>query len=136
MSMHKENKNKEGIACMRILDREVFSKYTGILIKIITAITTNLFFFSWPLHEASSLHWKHKILTTGPPGKSNKSVFNEHLLLPRSMLGMTAFNEYSGILYEKSVSSHSIMSDSAIPWTVVHQALLSMGFPRQEHWNG
>ena len=22
------------------------------------------------------------------------------------------------------------------PWTVARQALLSMGFPRQEHWNG
>ena len=29
------------------------------------------------------------------------------------------------------------MSDSfAIPWTVVRQASLSMGFPRQEYWNG
>ena len=24
----------------------------------------------------------------------------------------------------------------AIPWTVVHQAPLFMGFSRQEHWNG
>ena len=31
----------------------------------------------------------------------------------------------------------SIMSDSfAILWTVAHQAPLSMGFSRQEHWNG
>ena len=22
------------------------------------------------------------------------------------------------------------------PWTVAHQALLSMGFPRQEYWSG
>ena len=22
------------------------------------------------------------------------------------------------------------------PWTVAHQAPLSMGFPRQEHWSG
>ena len=22
------------------------------------------------------------------------------------------------------------------PWTVAHQALLSVGFPRQEHWSG
>ena len=28
------------------------------------------------------------------------------------------------------------MSDSAIPWTVAHQALLSMGFSRQEYWSG
>ena len=28
------------------------------------------------------------------------------------------------------------MSDSAIPWTVAHQAPLSMGFSRQEYWSG
>ena len=27
------------------------------------------------------------------------------------------------------------MSNSATPWTAVHQAPLSMGFSRQEHWN-
>ena len=33
--------------------------------------------------------------------------------------------------------SCSIKSDSVTPWTVVHQAPpLSMGFSRQEHWNG
>ena len=33
--------------------------------------------------------------------------------------------------------SHSVMSNSfATPWTVAHQAPLSMGFPRQEHWSG
>ena len=28
------------------------------------------------------------------------------------------------------------MSDSIIPWTIAHQAPLSMGFPRQEPWSG
>ena len=28
------------------------------------------------------------------------------------------------------------MSDSVIPWTVAHQAPVSVGFPRQEHWSG
>jgi len=29
------------------------------------------------------------------------------------------------------------MSESfATPWTVAHQASLSMGFPRQEYWSG
>ena len=33
--------------------------------------------------------------------------------------------------------SHSVVSDSlATPWTVVHQAPLSMGFPRPEYWSG
>ena len=30
----------------------------------------------------------------------------------------------------------SVVSDFAIPWTVACQALLSMGFLRQEHWSG
>ena len=32
--------------------------------------------------------------------------------------------------------SCSVTSDSATPWTVAHQAPLSMGFPRQEYWSG
>jgi len=28
------------------------------------------------------------------------------------------------------------MSDSATPWTVAHQAPLSMGFSREEYWSG
>ena len=28
------------------------------------------------------------------------------------------------------------MSESGTPWTIVHQAPLSMRFPRQEHWSG
>ena len=29
-----------------------------------------------------------------------------------------------------------VVSNSATPWTVAHQVPLSMGFSRQEHWNG
>ena len=32
--------------------------------------------------------------------------------------------------------SRSVVSDSATPWTVAHEALLSMGFFRQESWSG
>ena len=35
------------------------------------------------------------------------------------------------------VHVRSVVSDSFVtPWTVVLQAPLSMGFPRQEYWNG
>ena len=30
----------------------------------------------------------------------------------------------------------SVVSDSATPWTVAHQAPLSMGFSRQDYWGG
>ena len=32
--------------------------------------------------------------------------------------------------------SHLVVSDSVTPWTVAHQALLSMGFSRQECSSG
>ena len=35
-------------------------------------------------------------------------------------------------MHAKSLQS----SDSANPWTVAHQALLAMGFSRQEYWSG
>ena len=48
------------------------------------------------------------------------------------------FQEYqpkkSPIIF-KSVS-HSFVSNSMIPWTVIHQAPLSMEFSRQEYWSG
>ena len=31
--------------------------------------------------------------------------------------------------------SQTVVSDFATPWTVAHQAPLSMGFPRQEGWS-
>ena len=31
---------------------------------------------------------------------------------------------------------YSVVSDSVTPWTVAHQALLSMGIPRQEYSSG
>ena len=34
------------------------------------------------------------------------------------------------------VCARSVMSYSATPWTVAHQASLSMGFSRQEYWSG
>ena len=34
------------------------------------------------------------------------------------------------------VCSRSVMSDSLTPWTVAHQAPLSMEFSKQEYWSG
>ena len=46
------------------------------------------------------------------------------------------FSLTSKSLSESCCVSRSVVSDSATPWTAVHQAPLSMGFPRQEHWSG
>ena len=41
------------------------------------------------------------------------------------------------IYFENEVNvSCSVVSDSAIPWTIANQAPLSIGFSRQEYWSG
>ena len=40
------------------------------------------------------------------------------------------------IAYLVSAPSLSRVQPSVAPWTVTHEAPLSMGFPRQEYWSG
>ena len=40
------------------------------------------------------------------------------------------------ILLVAVVQSLSRVGPFATPWTIAHQAPLSMGFPRQEYWSG
>ena len=56
----------------------------------------------------------HGVSVTGLPGKSPSIILNCMC----------------------TVLSCSVVSDSATPWTVAHQAPLSMGFSRQEYWSG
>ena len=44
--------------------------------------------------------------------------------------------KWIGSLYLMAVISHSVISDSATPYTVACQAPLSMEFSRQEYWSG
>ena len=48
------------------------------------------------------------------------------------------FNRHTlkGCRCKKVSVGQSVVSDSAVPWTVAHQAPLSMGFSRQEYWVG
>ena len=39
-------------------------------------------------------------------------------------------------VYFTRMLSHSVVSDSATPWTLARQDPLSMGFSRQEYWSG
>ena len=39
-------------------------------------------------------------------------------------------------IYIYIYASCSVVSKCATPWTVAHQASLSIGFPRQEYWSG
>ena len=57
-------------------------------------------------------------------------------------LGFSRQEYWSGLPFpppmyesEKWKWSHSVMSDSATPWTAAHQAPPSMGLSRQEYWS-
>ena len=52
--------------------------------------------------------------------------------LPTFLLGFLNFlHQFIGMC----VLSWSVVSDSVTPWTVLHQAHLSMEFSRQEYWS-
>ena len=48
----------------------------------------------------------------------------------------TDWHELSHMSVGACVLSLSVVSDSVTPWTVAHQAPLSMGSPRHEYWSG
>ena len=52
--------------------------------------------------------------------------------MPRAGSGLCPVSQEGQVL---PCGSHSVVSDSATPWTVPKQAPLSMGFPRQEYWS-
>ena len=39
-------------------------------------------------------------------------------------------------IWKQPSVSHVVVSDSVVPWTVAHQAPLSMEFSREEDWSG
>ena len=52
------------------------------------------------------------------------------------MVSFLLFSQVAFSLLSCVTVRHSVESDSATPWTVSHQAPLTMGFPRQEYWSG
>ena len=45
-------------------------------------------------------------------------------------------NELKNFCFKHMCVNRSVMSNSVTPWTVAHQASLSMDFSRQEYWSG
>ena len=86
-----------------------------------------LFFFFWPHHMQDlgsptrdwALHWKCRVLTTGPPGDCYKSNY-----------------AVQGHMSKRNKQSRSRVQVFVTLWNLAHQAPLSMGISRQEHWRG
>ena len=78
----------------------------------------------------------------GHYSKWNKSVRKGQHCQISPLCGIWKIQQTSKCVKKKKNSrfrlflfSHSVISDFVIPWTIVHQAPLSMGFSRQEYWS-
>ena len=71
-------------------------------------------------------------LPSEPPGKSINGVSALLKQGKADTCGLTIYSIYSFM----KVKLFSRVRLFATPWTVTYQALLSMGFSRQEYWNG
>ena len=69
------------------------------------------------------------------PGWHHKGPGHLHSGCHHSLFDVVVFtfNSFRCVCVRVCVS-HSVMPNSIIPWIVAHQAPLSMGFSRQEHW--
>ena len=80
----------------------------------------------WPRSNLCPLHWKHEVLSTGPPGNSLLGVLKPTVAT-------------KCLQYHRKWSEVKLLSRVrlfATPWTVAYQASPSMGFSRQEYWSG
>ena len=65
-----------------------------------------------------------------PPGSPVPGILQARTL---EWVAISFSNAWNWKVKEKSLSHVRLF---AIPWTAAYQALLSMGFSRQEHWSG
>ena len=74
--------------------------------------------------------------------KNTHNVLQKHRGGPLLSLGTIRKTLLEGIMLQLDAvvcvrtQSLCLIQLFATPWTVAHQALLSMGFSRQEHWSG
>ena len=87
--------------------------------------------------KVHAFHRNHTCYTIHVRVKAEPAEGNYATVL--SLLVYTIFFGHKMLSYVPIVRmclSRSVMSESAIPWTVARQAHLSMEFSRQEHWSG
>ena len=104
-------------------------------------IFCDIFFFFWLHHKAyriwipqpginlGPLQWKCRILTIGPSGNPLVRLF-------LSRTRGSGLKQVTGLPWRYMLSGFSHFWYFATPWTLAHEAALSMGFSRQEYWSG
>ena len=84
---------------------------------------SKIFRVDWPTGDSEELHFEPKVCS----GRILSSLGMSFLFLCLPLIGWVCC---------VCALSRSVLSSSATPWTVTHEAPLSMGFFRQEYWCG
>ena len=98
----------------------------------------SLLFFTTSLHFAAAAAAKslqscptlHDLIDGSPPGSSIPGILQARTL---EWVAISFSNAWE---WNVKVTSLSCAQLLVTPWTAAHQAPLSMGFSRQEHWSG
>ena len=94
------------------------------------------------LSDSTELHARHQLQTIGSPhvqrrhGHSTGWVADPTVQSHRTLSSCLCDCQAGFHFVLMCVRVCSVVSDFATPWIVTYQASLSMGFPRQEYWNG
>ena len=86
--------------------------------------------WSWCNNNRNKAHNKCNVL------ESSRTTCPVHGKSPKKIFDYPPQSKSLGTMAQRNVYVCSVMSDSAIPWTVAHQAPLSTELSRQEYWNG
>ena len=77
-----------------------------------------------------------ELASLGIFAKGEKTCVNLLLEFTDCISSVIFFSKQDCPFLPHGIGLHSVMSDSATPWTVTLQAAQSMGFSRQEYWSG
>ena len=93
--------------------------------------------------SGEELHWILKLFQSSRVPQENKNMLQRsNWFMPHlrewflALLYIVSPRELKSNRFVVDFQSVSRVRLFATPWTVAHQALLSMGFPRQDYWSG
>ena len=109
---------------------EIISTHTCLIFSFLMNKTTPFFFLSAAAKSLQSCPTLCDPIDSSPPGSPFTGTLQARTL---EWVAISFSNVWK---WKVKVKSFSCVRLFATPWTVAHQAPLSMGYSRQEYWGG
>ena len=110
--------------------------YASLFFFLFFFLPSPWYFLSFLGHWFGVCHYVWKILVFISPSFFCPLSPSEIPIICGFTLSHSSLKLCSSFVDISEGASSSVVSDSATPWTVVHQAHLSMEFSRKEYWSG